>query len=111
MVRGPLRQVTSQRPLQSLIREDEHGKHMTPGAIGDLFRSASRRLLLERINEFDGREQTNASLVMLDALHADRGGDMGLSSAGFHGCEFIEGPCGVFRKGVVALDIGLSVHG
>lgn len=51
-------------------------------AVGDLSGSALRLLLLERIDQFDGGEEADASAVVLDRMHADGGRDMGFSGAG-----------------------------
>lgn len=49
--------------------------------IGDLTGLALGLLLLERVDEFDGGEEANALAMMLDRLHAEGGGDVGLAGA------------------------------
>lgn len=48
-------------------------------AAGNLTSSPLHFLLLERIDQLDGREEADAFLMMLDGLHPDGGGDMGLA--------------------------------
>src|SRR5690606_39487691 len=69
----------TERQVAQFIEDDEIGMDE---AVGDLPGSALRLLLLERIDQFDGREEANASAVVLDRLHADGCRDMGLSRAG-----------------------------
>ena len=51
-------------------------------AIGDLSGSTLCLFLIERIDQFDGREEADALAVVLDGLDADRGGEMRLPRAG-----------------------------
>src|SRR5690606_18718954 len=49
--------------------------------VGDLAGLALGLLLLERVDEFDGGEEAHALAMMLDRLHAEGGGNMGLTGA------------------------------
>jgi hypothetical protein len=51
-------------------------------AIGDLTRATLGLLLLQRVDQFDGLEEPNPLVVMLDGLDADRGGNVRLARAG-----------------------------
>lgn len=51
-------------------------------AIGDLTGPSLGLLLLESVDQFDGREEPNPLMMMLDGLNADRRGDMRFTSAG-----------------------------
>ena len=70
--RGTERQVTK------LIEDDEI---TVSQATGDLTGSPLHFLLLERIDQFNGREEADAFLMMLDGLHADGSGDVGLAGS------------------------------
>src|SRR5690606_36591529 len=50
--------------------------------IGDLAGLALGLLLLERVDEFDGGEEADTLAMMLDRLHAEGGGNVGLAGAG-----------------------------
>lgn len=50
--------------------------------IGDLAGVPLRLLLSERIDQFDGREEPNPFMVMLNGLDAYRGGNVHLARAG-----------------------------
>src|SRR5690606_5167019 len=48
--------------------------------VGDLASLALGLLLLEGVDELDGGEEAHALAIMLDRLHAEGGGDVGLPS-------------------------------
>src|SRR3984957_15780725 len=74
---GPSR--GAERQIAKLVEDDEIGVS-EPGR--DLARFALKLLLFERIDEFDGGEESDALAVMLDGLDADRRGEMRLARAG-----------------------------
>ena len=69
----------TERQVAQLVQNDEIGMNE---AIGDLPGSALCLLLIEGIDQFDGREEPNTFAVVLDGLHADGGRQMGFSCAG-----------------------------
>ena len=70
---------STERQVAQLVQNDEIGMDEP---IGDLSGSALRLLLIERIDQFDGREEADTPAVVLDGLHADSGREMGFPCAG-----------------------------
>src|SRR6185437_16362840 len=60
------------------VEDDEVGMNQ---ATGDLAASPLILLLLQGVDQIDGREEADALLVVFDGLHAERGGQMGLARA------------------------------
>ena len=69
----------AERQVAKLVEDDEIG---VGEPRGDLPRIALKLFLFERVDEFDGGEESDALAVMLDGLDADRRGEMRLPRAG-----------------------------
>src|SRR5580698_8236893 len=69
----------TERQVAQLVQNDEIRVNE---AIGDLPGSALLLLLIERIDQFNGREEPNTFAVVLDGLHTDGGCEMSFPCTG-----------------------------
>ena len=69
----------TERQVPELVEDNEIGMDKP---IGDLARSSLRLLLLERVDQLDGREEPDTLVMMLDGLNADCRRDVRLARAG-----------------------------
>ena len=69
----------AERQIAQFIKDDEIDvRH----AVGELALLAVELFLLERVDEFHGRQEPDPPMVVDDGLHADRCGDVRLAGAG-----------------------------